>query len=229
MGLILTQNQVREVDQIAIKQFGIPGVVLMENAGRGCAELLLAQNPKGPVTIVAGKGNNAGDGFVIARFLHNQKIDVRILLLASPEQLPGDAAINWKIAEKMQIPFLQINSLEDLQENNWLQESCWIVDALLGTGLKGGVREPFRSVIARINVIRQAGAKVFAIDIPSGLHCDTGEILGEAIQADITATFVALKPGLLNVAGPERCGEIHVIDIGVPQAVIKQSQALNQK
>ncbi len=226
MCLILTQNQVREVDRIAINQFGIPGVVLMENAGRGCAELLMAQKPKGPVTIVAGKGNNAGDGFVIARFLHNQKIDVRILLLSSPEQLPGDAAINWKIAEKMQIPFLLIDSVEELDDNNWLQESSWIVDALLGTGLQGEVREPFRSVIAHINKAKEAGVNVFAIDIPSGLHCDTGEILGEAIQADITATFVATKPGLLNGDGPELCGEIHVIDIGVPQAVIAQVQSL---
>ncbi len=225
MCLILTQNQVREVDRIAIKQFGIPGVVLMENAGRGCAELLISQKPKGPVTIVAGKGNNAGDGFVIARFLHNQNIDVRILLLSSPEQLPGDAAINWKIAEKMKIPFLQIDSVEELDDNNWLQESDWIVDALLGTGLKGEVREPFRCVIAHINKAKEAGANVFAIDIPSGLHCDTGEILGEAIQADITATFVALKPGLLNSEGPKRSGEIHVIDIGVPQAVIEQVQS----
>ncbi len=220
MCLVLTQTQVREVDRIAIEQFGIPGVVLMENAGRGCAELLLEQKPKGTVTIVAGKGNNAGDGFVIARFLHNWKVDVRILLLSSPEQLPGDAATNWQIAEKMQIPFQQIDSLEDLEKNNWLQESAWIVDALLGTGLKGEVREPFRSVIARINTIRQAGAKVLAVDIASGLHCDTGEILGDAIKADITATFVALKPGLQNGTGPEHSGEIHVIDIGAPRAVI---------
>ena len=233
MSLVLTQDQVRTVDRIAIEQFGIPGVVLMENAGRGCAELLnarlTAERPQQPVTIVAGKGNNAGDGFVIARFLDNWNIRVRILLCSSPDQLSGDAAINWRIVEKMRIPFLSIHSLDELEEKeggHWLQESSWIVDALLGTGLKGEVREPVRSVIAWINTVRngeqKAGTKVLAVDIPSGLHCDTGEILGEAVEADLTATFVASKPGLLKAEGPVHAGEIHVIDIGVPRAVIEQ-------
>ena len=237
MRLVLTQDQVRKVDRIAIEQFGVPGGVLMENAGRGCAELLSArltaqqpQHLQQPVTIVAGKGNNAGDGFVIARFLHNWNIRVRILLCSSADQLSGDAAINWRIVEKMCIPFLSINSLEELDKpeekegGHWLQESSWIVDALLGTGLRGEVREPVRSVIARINTARKAGAKVLAVDIPSGLHCDTGEILGEAVEADLTATFVASKPGLLKAEGPVCAGEIHVIDIGVPRAVIEQVQ-----
>ncbi|MBL4886643.1 MAG: NAD(P)H-hydrate epimerase, partial [Planctomycetaceae bacterium] len=114
MPLVLTQSQVREVDRIAIKQFGMPSIVLMENAGRGCAELLISQQPTGPVTIVAGKGNNAGDGFVIARFLHNHRVDVRILLVSPPEHFPPDAATNWLITQKMHIPFELIGSLEEL-------------------------------------------------------------------------------------------------------------------
>ncbi len=223
MSLILTQAEVREVDRIAIEQFDVPGVVLMENAGRGCAELLLAQTPTRTVTVVAGKGNNAGDGFVIARFLHNRHVDVRLLLLSSPGQFTGDAAINWNIAAKMEIPFLQIDSENETEAMSQLKKSDWIVDALLGTGLKGEVREPFRSLITRINSMRESGVKILAVDIPSGLHCDTGEVLGEAICADLTATFVALKPGLLKGEGTKRAGEIHVVEIGVPRAAIEQA------
>ena len=223
MPLILTQSQVREVDRIAIEQFGMPGIALMENAGRGCAELLLAQKPSGPVTIVTGKGNNAGDGFVIARVLHNRGIDVRIQLLCPAEQFPYDAFTNWQIAQKMQIPFVVTDSLQKLTDNSWIEQSDWIVDAILGTGLQGDVRDPIRTAIARINSAQIAGTKVLAVDLPSGLHCDSGKILGEAIQADLTATFVALKPGFGFNQGPTRSGKISIIDIGAPWKAIEQA------
>lgn len=208
----LTREQVREVDRRAIHELGIPGIVLMENAGRGAAELLLSLGIHGPVAICCGKGNNGGDGFVIARHLHNAGISPHVFLFARPDELTGDAAINYRIVERLKIPLSVIDRPADIELSKRLKRFEWIVDALFGTGLTGPVRAPFDQVIRAIN---ECQARVFAVDIPSGLDCDTGEAPGEAVRAAHTATFVAAKQGYANPQSTKWTGQVHVIGIGV--------------
>jgi NAD(P)H-hydrate epimerase len=211
----LTRAQVREVDRRATEEFGVPGIVLMENAGRGAAELLLSLGVKGPVTICCGKGNNGGDGFVIARHLDNRGISVDVLLFARPQQLSGDAAVNCRIIERARVPLMVEPDTAAVTKK--LAEAQWIVDALFGTGLTGAVRPPLDGVIAAIN---SSGKPVLAVDIPSGLDCDTGQPLGATVRATHTATFVAPKVGFGLAAANEWLGQVHVIDIGAPRAVL---------
>src|SRR5262249_4276859 len=151
--IFLSRDEVRAFDRRAIEEFGVPGVVLMENAGRGAAELLRALGVAGRVVICCGKGNNGGDGFVIARHLDNWHIPVRVLLFARPEDLSGDAAINYHITARIGLPItvLAENQLDEAVLRHELAAAEWIVDALFGTGLSGPVRPPFDAVIAAIN------------------------------------------------------------------------------
>jgi len=210
----LTRAQVRELDRRAIAEFGIPGVVLMENAGRGAVEVLLRLGVRGPVVICCGKGNNGGDGFVIARHLGNHGIVARVLLFCAPQELRGDAAINYHIIAKLGLP-LEVHAAPtiDLQAvERQLAVAAWVVDALFGTGLSGPVRPPLDAVIAAIN---RSPAQVLAVDIPSGLDCDTGEPLGPTVRAHHTVTFAAQKVGFTNPAAQQWLGEVHLADIGV--------------
>ena len=218
--LVLNREQVRAVDRIAMEQYKMPGIVLMENAGRGTAELLLQQRSSGKVLILCGKGNNGGDGFVIARHVENAGRQVHVLLLAKPEELTPDAATNFQIIEKMGIR-IDVMSLPDDQVRckNLFANTDWIVDALFGTGLQSGVREPYASTIRHLNA---AGKRVLAVDVPSGLDCDLGPTPDATVKADLTATFVALKPGLLSPLSAEFAGTTHVIDIGVPQKILTE-------
>ncbi|HEV3144922.1 MAG TPA: NAD(P)H-hydrate epimerase [Gemmataceae bacterium] len=218
--MFLTRAEVREIDRRAIEEFGVPGVVLMENAGRGAAELLMRLNPdKRRVVICCGKGNNGGDGFVIARHLDNRGWNVRVLLFAGPKELTGDAGIMYEIIQRAQ---LDIEVLPDLPIRDFQQSGIWIVDALFGTGLSGPVRAPFDQVIAAMNA---SGNPIFAVDIPSGLDCDTGQPLGVAVRAAATATFVAPKKGFAEPSAKQCFGEVHVIDIGVPRCLIGPGKA----
>ena len=217
--MLLSRNEVRELDRRAIEEYGLPGVVLMENAGRGCALLLHELRVQGPVVICCGKGNNGGDGFVIARHLDNGEIPVKVLLFGKSAELAGDAAINYRIIAKSGVPIEQVETqpLDGDKLNHELAAAQWIVDALFGTGLKGAMRPPFDQVIAAIN---GSGAQVLAVDIPSGLDCDTGQPLGPTVRADHTATFVSLKKGFANPAAQEWLGSVHIIDIGIPRILI---------
>ena len=215
----LTRAQVRNVDAIAIERFGVPGIVLMENAGRNTAELLFEQGVNGPVVICCGKGNNGGDGFVIARHLENAGYEVRVLLFADPDDLRGDALTNHRILEAAGTPIRVFGPTTEPGElRDELAQSDWIVDALLGTGTQGEIRSPFDSVIDAINA---AGKRVLAVDLPSGLDCDTGEPLNHCVRATLTATFVARKTGFDNDRSRDFTGDVHVIDIGVPKRVIE--------
>jgi NAD(P)H-hydrate epimerase len=216
--IYLTRAQVRDIDRRAIEAFGVPGVVLMENAGRGAAELLLSLGARGPVAICCGKGNNGGDGFVIARHLDNREIAVRVLLFARPDQLTGDAAINCRIIEQTGIPLMTEPDTATLTTT--LAQAAWIVDALFGTGLTGAVRPPLDGVIGAIN---SSGKPVLAVDIPSGLDCDTGLPLGATVRAAHTVTFVAPKIGFAQPAAREWLGQVHVVDIGAPRAALPAS------
>lgn len=214
----LSRDEVRSVDRTAIKRFGVPGVVLMENAGRGAAEILRRETPQGTIAICCGSGNNGGDGFVMARHLSNWDLDVRTVLLADPARLKGDAAINYRIAQRSGLPL--VPCFDDGGVIRLAQEAesaAWVVDALLGTGLQGDVRPPFRDAIDAIN---RAGRPVLSVDIPSGLDCDTGLPLGVAVRATITVTFVAPKTGFAHPTAVEHLGRLHVVDIGVPRAVL---------
>jgi NAD(P)H-hydrate epimerase len=221
----LTRQEIREVDRVAIEQYGIPGVVLMENAGRGVAEHIikaLGGSVEGRrVTIVCGGGNNGGDGYVIARYLHNADAEVLILLASDPEQLKGEAAVHYRIARQMGLNMVPCQTAEQVQHATTplLRSDC-IVDALLGTGFAGEVRSPLRELIEGINTVGLHGIKVVAVDIPSGLDCDTGQPGGVAVRASLTVTFVAPKVGLLADAAAGYIGHIAVVDIGVPREII---------
>jgi NAD(P)H-hydrate epimerase len=213
----LSRAQVRDLDRRAIDDFGVPGVVLMENAGRGAAELLLNLGIHGRVLICCGKGNNGGDGFVIARHLANRDVNIQVLLCAPQEELSGDALINFTILKRGQYPFRVVtNSLDGLDEE--LARSEWVVDALFGTGLSGPVRTPFDRIIETINARQN---HVLAVDIPSGLDCDVGQPLGPTVRAEHTATFVAPKRGFANSAAAPYVGLVHVVDIGLPRILLE--------
>jgi NAD(P)H-hydrate epimerase len=218
--MFLSREQVRAIDRRAIEEFGVPGAVLMENAGRGAAEVLLSQGARGPVVVCCGKGNNGGDGFVIARHLDNRAVPVRVLLFAKPEELTGDAALNYEIVRRSGIP-VDVRGGKPVDDDGLRRELAsaeWVVDALFGTGLAGAVRPPFDTVIAAMNA---SGAKLLAVDIPSGLDSDTGRPLGATVRAQHTVTFVAPKTGFAQPAAREWVGEVHVADIGAPQAALR--------
>jgi NAD(P)H-hydrate epimerase len=216
--MYLTSAQTRELDRRAIEEFGVPGIVLMENAGRGMADLLGSLGMKGRVVICCGKGNNGGDGFVIARWLDARGVAVRIFLFCDPGELTGDAATNCRIVQKSDIPMtVPPESLDDSGLQRELAEAEWIVDALFGSGLRGPVRPPYDRVIEAIN---DGPARVFAVDIPSGLDSDTGQPLGATVRAHHTATIVAAKLGFATPASREWTGEVHVIDIGLPRVLL---------
>lgn len=216
---VLTRAQVREVDRKAIDDYGLPGLVLMENAGRNAANLLRELGIRGPVVICCGKGNNAGDGFVIARHLENGGCDVRVLLSTPASSFTGDAFTNFAVLRRAGTPIVEAPTDIATAWRGELTRADWIVDALLGTGTRGTVREPFASAIAAINA---AHRNVLAVDLPSGLDCDTGEVLGDCVRARHTATFVARKPGFDVRGASEFTGEVHVLDIGVPRALLRE-------
>jgi NAD(P)H-hydrate epimerase len=192
----------------------------MENAGRGAAELLLSLGVQGRVAICCGKGNNGGDGFVIARHLDNHQVPIHVHVFARPDDLTGDAAVMYGIVHKAGLPeTVHAGSSVNIEElKRDLGSSDWVVDALFGTGLSGPVRPPFGQVITAIN---DSSVKVLAVDIPSGLDCDTGKPLGTTVRARHTATFVAMKKGYAEASAQEWLGTVHVIDIGAPRCLLR--------
>jgi NAD(P)H-hydrate epimerase len=216
----LSRAEVRELDRRAIEQFCVPGLILMENAGRNAARWLVELGIAGPVAICCGKGNNAGDGFVMARHLDAWGCTVHVLLVGDPAEFKGDALVNYRILEASQFPLIRWDpSRDDAHVTALLRGASWIVDGLLGTGMQGEVRDPIRSAIEALNA---SPARKFAIDIPSGLDADTGRPLGLAVRASHTATFVATKLGLENPAAAAYTGEVRVIDIGVPTRLLRE-------
>ncbi len=232
---VMSRDEVRDVDRRAIEEFGLPGIVLMENAGRGCVDLLMQLGVTGRVVICAGKGNNAGDGFVIARHLEITGLTVEVLLFCDPSELKGDALVNYCVIEAAGTPIRVFGSDVNCDGLDQLFSGVqWIVDALLGTGTRGQIREPFATLIGSIN---RADARVLAVDLPSGMDCDTGlpqlaagtetpepgQLSECCVRADHTATFVARKLGFDTPAAAEFIGTVHVISIGVPLAVFSES------
>ncbi|HEY5431240.1 MAG TPA: NAD(P)H-hydrate dehydratase [Solirubrobacteraceae bacterium] len=201
--------QQRATDAWAIEERGIPSIALMERAGAALADIVGARVPEGRIAVVVGKGNNGGDGLVVARLLRERGREVEVLMLARGDELRGDARANFdRLAGAdgaASRPF----------EAAALRGAQAIVDAILGTGFTGEPRDPARGAIAAINDAG-AAAVVFACDVPSGVDASTGEIVGEAVRADVTATFAAAKPGLWISPGKTHSGQVEVIDIGIP-------------
>lgn len=199
----------------------------MENAGRNVAEEVIhdyhiqkgsPENLK--VAILCGKGNNGGDGYVVARHLYNHYVAVGVFLFAKISDVlrEGDAGTNLQILLQMKLPVREILNMADrdslLPE---LNTYTLIVDALFGTGLSGDVREPFRTLIHGVNSLKKP---VVSVDIPSGLDCNTGKILGAAIMASKTVTFAASKGGFYREDGPAYAGEVVITDISIPRELL---------
>jgi len=216
----LTREQCREIDRRAIEEYGFSGLVLMENAGRGCVDVLDRLGINGPVIILCGKGNNAGDGFVIARHLEIRGHTCRVLLLCPPAELRGDAATNFAILQKTNVPILDLSQRAGASPPPAeLADAAWIIDAMLGTGAQGEPRPPFDTAIEWMNA---QPAKKLAVDLPSGLDCDTGQPAAHTVRADHTCTFAAMKIGFAQPAAKPFTGTIHVCDIGVPPRLIEE-------
>ncbi|MEN6423915.1 MAG: NAD(P)H-hydrate epimerase [Phycisphaerales bacterium] len=216
---VMNREEVRRVDAWAIQEIGVPGVVLMENAGRSCAELAmqkLASMADPRAYIFCGVGNNGGDGYVIARHLLNAGLPTRVVLCGDPSKVQGDARINLDILERLGHRVECVNPSDGDAVARVQAFGCdvsLVVDALFGTGLRGELRPEYRAIVEAINAL---GRPILAVDIPSGLDCDTGEPLGAAIRAAYTVTFVAVKKGFLASGdAADYTGELHVASIGV--------------
>lgn len=221
----VTSSEMRLIDEKAIREYGIPGLILMENAGMGAAAYLMeeikkAGLPQNRILVLCGKGHNGGDGFVMARVLTGLGYPVQVILFANPPVLKPDSQINFQKLEALPIPVT-------VADEAWMEsrfgpflETCdWIVDAIFGVGLDKPLRDSYLNIVRSVNEARK---KVFAVDIPSGLNADTGQIMGEAVCAGWTATLGLAKKGLFTGDGPRVSGKIRVIDIGIPKELLKK-------
>ncbi len=221
--ILVTADEMREMDRRTIEELGIPGRVLMETAGRGATRLLWRRFPdleRMHVGVVAGRGNNGGDGTVIARCLAGRGIAVTVYLLADRSQVTGDAAANLELLGPLGVPVIEIQDEKSFAEMRaaMRNKDLW-VDAILGTGLRSDVRGIHRRVIDFINSL---GKPVFAVDVPSGLDSDTGQLCGTCIRAHATATFGFAKTGHFLYPGAAVTGDLEVVDIGIPGAVVEE-------
>lgn len=215
---LVTAAEMRELDRRTIEDVGVPSVVLMENAGRSTYQVLRREFPElsGPVVILAGRGNNGGDGLVIARYLANDGFPVTVFLTASRDQVKGDALVNLKILEALGLEVEDVLGEEQLNSVvHRLSRAELVVDALLGTGLNSPVRGLLAQLILKLNQVR---TPVLAVDIPSGLSADRGEPLGSAVEAYTTVTYGFPKIGQLVPPGRDYVGRLWLIDIGIPKA-----------
>ncbi len=214
----------RGLDDSAINEFGIPGVVLMENAGRCTVDAILARYGSlvgTRIPIFAGPGNNGGDGLVVARYLHQLGARPQVFLFSSPEKFSGDAAINLRVVQKLPIKIMQVLEQDDLDAMSvTLGHSALLVDALFGTGLKRDIVGRYAVAIKRMN---EVGRPIISVDIPSGLNSDTGQIMGVSVRADLTVTYGLAKPGQVIYPGAGVVGCLKVVDIGIPLEVVSQA------
>ncbi len=213
---LVTAAEMRELDRRTIEEVGVPSLVLMENAGRTTYQVLRREFPElaGPVAVVAGRGNNGGDGFVVARYAANAGLPVQVFLLAGREQVAGDARVNLEILGRLGVAVEEVPDEAALHRGlQRLSRAGIIVDALLGTGLNSPVRGLMAEMIEGINHL---GAPVLAVDIPSGLCADTGQVLGVAVRADVTVTYGLPKLGQILPPGRDLTGRLWRVDISIP-------------
>lgn len=224
---------VRELDRVAINEFAIPGIVLMENAAAALEEValqMLVGAPDRGVLICCGPGNNGGDGLALARRLHNRGHRVALLLAAPRDTFHGDALTNLNIASRMTIPTCELDASSADRLFGVVDAKATlptlIVDSLFGTGLDRPIGPPIDRAVRWVNSLREQGSRVLAVDLPSGLDCDTGEPLGEdVIRADVTLTLAGRKRGFDNPASRTYTGRVEVGDIGVPVELLKRFDA----
>ena len=225
MKIVSTAKEMQEIDDLAINKYGIKGLELMENAGKGIVEALkkrFGNFSSKRVLMFCGKGNNGGDGFVAARLLFNMGIHVTVLLLEKQADLKNDAAINAESARKLGIKIIEVEKTNVHLLEHSLENCDIVIDALFGTGLTRPVNGRYKQAIEKIN---QAQKFVTAVDIPSGLDSDTGRLMGTCIRADLTLALALLKRSHLLFPAAELVGELEIIDIKIPSEVI-DSQAI---
>ena len=220
---LVTAQQMRDMDRLTIESFGIPGIVLMESAARGAVDTLRRHFPDVrhmKVGIAAGRGNNGGDGFVIARYLAGAGVAVAVYLIAEKKRVRGDAASNLKLLDQIRVPVHEVPDTATFESCRAGMTGCdlW-VDAMLGTGLTSDVRGVFKEMIAFLNAAQKP---ILAVDIPSGLDSDTGRPRGDCIRATVTATFGLPKIGHVVLPGSEFVGRLEVVDIGIPPIVVDE-------
>ena len=255
----LTREQVRELDRRAIEEYGIPSILLMENAARACADeaerilridgvsraMAKLRQPgskddiprnvselerwkeklhkaEAPVVILCGPGNNGGDGLAIARTLHNRGHEVLVYFCGKLPQLEAagdDVQTNARLVRALGLEIHELQSSEQIKQARMsFAEAPLIIDALFGTGLTRTIEDPWRAVIEAANDVE---CSKLAVDIPSGLDADTGDVLGVCFRAESTVTCVAEKPGFHQAAGPMFCGQVAVAEIGIPREFIE--------
>ena len=234
MMILPNSEQMRMIDQCAINEFNIPGIVLMENAGAGTVilmERLLGSLAGGLFPIFIGPGNNGGDGLVIARHLYQRKAVPLLVFLVEPGRLKGDSGANLEIVKKLDIESLIYTKPNSLHEVVGIIDRLALshgppvalIDSLFGTGLDRTVKGRYSEAIALINNLGLARkVPIVAVDTPSGLSSDSGQILGSAIKADITATYGYAKIGQVLPSGQSLIGDLHVVDIGIPPQVLER-------
>ena len=209
----------RNIDKKTIEGRGIPGLDLMEKAGKGvalAAKEMLGDVKKKKVVIFCGRGNNGGDGFVVGRYLSEWGANVCFYLTAKREEVSGDAKTNLEKAEKLNLPITEVLKKEKIPSKI---EADLIVDALFGTGFSGEITGFMKDIIEKIN---SSGIRVISVDVPSGLHADTGQFTGACIKAERTVTMALPKIGHFFFPGKETSGKVSVVDIGVPDHVIEE-------
>jgi NAD(P)H-hydrate epimerase len=217
----LTREEIRALDRCAIDRLGIPGVILMENAGRNAADAvaeLLGGAAGRSVAVVAGAGNNGGDGFVIARHLALGGAAVVTYLVVPPAKITGDARVNLDALRALRHDVREAaDALDGVAQQ--LKGFDAVVDAVGGTGIRGPLRGGLAAAVEQINA---AGRPVVAVDLPTGLDCDTGEASGPAVQAALTVTMLARKKGFDAPGAAAYTGRVRVVDIGVPPEVVAE-------
>jgi NAD(P)H-hydrate epimerase len=217
--LLMSRDEVRAFDAWAINELGIPSIVLMENAGRSCAQFIietLSKVKKPKVCIFCGTGNNGGDGFVIARHLFNAGFAVTVVVCGNIAKIRGDARINLDILTGLglKIERLDMEGTEIIDDRvtKLTNEANMIIDAIFGTGLMGALQDEYKQLIESIN---ELGCPILSVDIPSGMDCDTGLPFGASIKANCTVTFVAVKKGFVFENVRAYTGDIFIASIGV--------------
>jgi len=216
---VVTGEIMKNIDKLTVDNFGIPSIVLMENAAlsvvkviKDCIKTISSPN----IVIVAGKGNNGGDGFAIARHLYQSGLNTNIIFLGSSNNIAGDALINYNITKKLNIPTLIVKTKKEFSTaKKIIEKADIVVDSLLGTGLKGKVDGIIKDFIVLVN---ENSKYTIAVDIPSGINSENGHIQGEAIKADLTVTFALIKQGL--ILNSDYTGKLIVTDIGIPKSVL---------
>ncbi len=218
-NIVMDADHVRQLDRLAADRYGLSTLVLMENAGRACAELLARLGIRGRVLIVCGKGNNGGDGLVMARHLDSWGYEVLVAAVDAPEQFSTDAACQLRIVHQAGIAVHQL-SIDTIEQWDGLVGSIdWCVDALLGTGTRGPARSPYAELIRWMN---RLPARRLAVDLPSGMDTDSGEPMDPTFRADVTCTFVAWKKGFLRPEAAPYLGKVYTASIGVPRRLLTE-------